>query len=93
MATRRKAGDLRARTTPANEKLKTIDEEDRYYVGTLTRMRHTTNQNTATYFLWLLTAGMVLGFAPFFAAFIDHARGSDVFAGLQIFRINGCCSA
>jgi len=68
-----------------NEKLKTIEVEDRYYIGTLTRMRHTANQNTATYFMWLLTAGMIFGFAPFFAAFIDHARGSDVFAGLQIF--------
>jgi len=76
---------ISSETTPADEKLKTIDEEDRYYVGTLTRMRHTTNQNTGTYFLWLLTAAMIFGFAPFFAAFIDHARGSDVFAGLQIF--------
>lgn len=69
-----------------DEKLKTIDEEDRYYVGTLTRMRHTTNRNTATYFMWLLPIGMLLGFAPFFAAFIDHARGQDVFAGFQIFQ-------
>jgi len=69
-----------------DEKLRTIDEEDRYYVGTLTRMRHTTNRNTATYFMWLLPLGMLLGFAPFFAAFIDHARGGNVFAGFQIFQ-------
>jgi hypothetical protein len=68
------------------EKLATIDEEDRYYVGTLTRMRHTTNRNTATYFLWLLPLSFLAGFAPFFAAFIDHARGRDVFAGFEIFQ-------
>lgn len=69
-----------------DEKLATIDEEDRYYVGTLTRMRHTTNRNTSTYFLWLLPIAFILGFAPFFAAFIEHARGNEVFAGFQIFR-------
>ncbi|MEE2527344.1 hypothetical protein V0U79_13335 [Hyphobacterium sp. HN65] len=70
----------------SDEKLATIDEEDRYYVGTLTRMRHTTNNNTATYFLWLLPIAFILGFAPFYAAFIEHARGNEVFAGFQIFR-------
>ena len=87
----RKASAIASEDSPADaaggdEKLATIDEEDRYYVGTLTRMRHTTNRNTATYFLWLLPIAFLLGFAPFLAAFIDHARGRDVFAGFGIFR-------
>lgn len=69
----------------ASEKLRSIDEEDRYYVGTLTRMRHTTNANTATYFLKILPAALVLGFAPLFAVYMQHALQSDAFAGLSAF--------
>ncbi|WP_421791278.1 hypothetical protein [Hyphobacterium sp.] len=69
-----------------DEKFRLIDEEDRYYVQTLTKMRHTTNQNTATYFLWLLPLAFGLGFAPFFAAFLNLALDTTGFAGLAIFQ-------
>lgn len=68
-----------------SDKLKSIDEEDRYYVGTLTRMRHTTNHNTSTYFLKLMPVVLALGFAPVFATYIQHALQSSAFAGASAF--------
>lgn len=69
-----------------SDKLRNIDEEDRYYVGTLTRMRHTTNANTATYFLKILPLALGIGFAPLFAIYIQHALQSDAFAGISAFQ-------
>lgn len=69
-----------------SDKLRNIDEEDRYYVGTLTRMRHTTNANTSTYFLKILPLGLAIGFAPLFAVYIQHALQSDAFAGISAFQ-------
>ncbi|MEE2567131.1 hypothetical protein [Hyphobacterium marinum] len=70
----------------ASGKLRSIDEEDRYYVGTLTRMRHTTNANTSTYFAKILPLALGIGFAPLFAVYIQHALQSDAFAGVSAFQ-------
>lgn len=71
--------------TPESDKLRTIDEEDRYFVGTLTRMRHVTNSNTNAYFLKIVPLILALGFAPLFGVFVNHALTSDAFAGLSAF--------
>lgn len=66
-----------ADSNPETPKEQLIAAEDRYYVGTLTRMRRTSNQNTAILFLRLAPLFLTLSFLPLLFVYLRTANAVE----------------
>ena len=64
-------------TAPKSGTERQIAAEDRYFVGTLTRMRRTTNHNTAVMFLRVIPLALTLSFLPLLLVFIRSATAAE----------------
>ncbi|MBI1233475.1 MAG: hypothetical protein GC208_03105 [Alphaproteobacteria bacterium] len=62
---------------PKTPKEKLVAAEDRYYVGTLTRMRRTSNQNTAILFLRVAPFFLTLSFLPLLFVYLRTANAVE----------------
>ncbi|MEN0651776.1 MULTISPECIES: hypothetical protein [Hyphobacterium] len=62
---------------PQTPKERLIAAEDRYYVGTLTRMRRITNQNTAILFLRVAPIFLTLSFLPLLFVYLRTANAVE----------------
>ncbi|MCF8878643.1 hypothetical protein L5876_02320 [Hyphobacterium sp. SN044] len=63
--------------TPKSNTEKQIAAEDRYFVGTLTRMRRTTNHNTSVMFLRVIPLFLTLSFLPLLFVYIRTANAVE----------------
>lgn len=66
---------------PKSNTEKQIAAEDRYFVGTLTRMRRTTNHNTSVMFLRVIPLLLTLSFLPLLFVYIRTANSAAVPGG------------